>query len=156
MLLSKACIYGIRASLYMAAMHEQERHFVPIREVSGKLDLSFHFLTKILQQLTAAGLMESYKGPKVGIALSKSPEDIMLVEVVGAIDGLGLFTECVLGLPGCGDKKPCPLHDKWAYTREAIKIMFETTSLGEMASKGRRMNLRLAEDISLDDLMKLK
>jgi Rrf2 family protein len=156
MLLSKACIYGIRASLYMAAMHEQERHYVPIREISSKLELSFHFLTKILQQLTSAGLMESYKGPKGGIALTKSPQNIMLVEVVGATDGLGLFTECVLGLPGCGNKTPCPMHDKWAYTREAIKIMFETTSLDEMASKGRRMNLRLAEDITLEDLMKLK
>ena len=155
MLLSKACVYGIRASLYMAAMHEQERHYVPIREISEKLDLSFHFITKILQQLTSAGLMESYKGPKGGIALSKSPKDIMLMEVVGATDGLDLFTQCVLGLPGCGEATPCPMHDKWVYTREAIKIMFETTSLDEMASKGRRMNLRLSESLTMEDLLRL-
>ncbi len=155
MLLSKACIYGIRASLYMAAMHEQQRHYVPIREVSDKLDLSFHFLTKILQQLTSAGLMESYKGPKGGIALTKSPKQIKLIEIVGAIDGMGLFSECVLGLPGCGHQKPCPLHDKWAYTREAIQIMFESTSLDELANKGKRMNLRLSADFTMEDMLKI-
>lgn len=156
MLLSKACIYGIRASLYMAAMHEQKRQFVPIREVSDSLDLSFHFLTKILQQLTAAGLMESYKGPKGGIALSRKPKEIMLIEIVAAIDGTGLFTECVLGLPGCGVEKKCPLHDKWDYTREAIQIMFNSTSLDEMASKGKRMNLRLSETLTMEDLIQAK
>jgi len=155
MLLSKACIYGIRASLYMAAMHEQQRRFVPIREMSDKLDLSFHFLTKILQQLTSAGLMESYKGPKGGIALTRSPKEIKLIEIVSAIDGMGLFTECVLGLPGCGHKQPCPMHDKWAYTREAILIMFNSTSIDELANKGKRMNLRLSENITMDDLMKV-
>lgn len=140
----------------MAAMHEQKRQFVPIREVSDSLDLSFHFLTKILQQLTAAGLMESYKGPKGGIALSRKPKEIMLIEIVAAIDGTGLFTECVLGLPGCGVEKKCPLHDKWDYTREAIQIMFNSTSLDEMASKGKRMNLRLSETLTMEDLIQAK
>ncbi len=154
MLLSKACIYGIRASLYVAAMHEQKRPFVPIREVSDKLELSFHFLTKILQQLTAAGLMKSYKGPNGGIAFTREPKDIKLIEVVSAIDGLDLFKECVLGLPGCGHKQPCPFHDKWATTREAIEIMFNATSLEELATKGKRMNLRLSAEITMDDLLK--
>lgn len=154
MLLSKACIYGIRASLFMAAMHKQNRQFVPIREVSDGLDLSFHFLTKILQQLTAAGLMESYKGPNGGITLTREPKEIMLIEIVTAIDGDALFTQCVLGLPGCGHKKPCPLHDKWAYTRDAIQIMFNSTSLEEMANKGKRMNLRLSDELTMEDLIK--
>ena len=61
-LLTKSCVYGLRATLYVASFCG-ERHFVPIREISEKLGLSFHFLTKILQKLTEAGLMESYRGP---------------------------------------------------------------------------------------------
>jgi hypothetical protein len=37
----------------------------------------------------------------------------LLYEIVVAIDGEDLFRECVLGLPGCGDATPCPLHDEW-------------------------------------------
>lgn len=153
MLLSKACIYGIRASLYMAVVHDRNGEYVPIREISDKLDISFHFLTKILQQITLADLMHSYKGPKGGIALSKSPEDIKLIEIIHAIDGEGLFRECVLGLPGCGLKNPCPMHDKWAIAREAMKEVFERTSLREMAEKSKNMNLRLADNFSIGELL---
>lgn len=142
MLLSKSCVYGLRASLYLASQDNSE--YVPIRKMSEKLDISFHFLTKILQELTSAGLMESYKGPNGGVKLTKSGEKISLLEIVVAIDGPELFTECALGLPGCGTEKPCPLHDAWAKTRDSIQNMLEKTNLMELAEKGRKMNLRLA------------
>src|SRR5690625_3175503 len=124
MLLSKSFVYCIRAALYLAARESGD--YVPIRKMSEKLDISFHFLTKILQQLTASGLLESYKGPKGGVRLSRSGEEITLLELVLAIDGPAMLTECALGLPGCGVLKPCPMHEKWAVTREQTKTMLET------------------------------
>jgi Rrf2 family protein len=144
MLLSKSCIYGIRASLYLASREEGE--FTSIREMSTALDISFHFLTKILQQLTAQGLMESYKGPNGGIMLSKEGRRVTLFDIVTAIDGPGMFTECALGLPGCGSSKPCPLHDSWAVTREYIREMLEKTNIVEMSKEGRAQDLRLTEN----------
>lgn len=120
--------------------------YIPIRVMSEKLDISFHFLTKILQQLTGAGLMESFKGPNGGIRLSKSGDEITLMEVVEAIDGRDLLTECALGLPGCGVEKPCPLHEKWADTRDNIRHMLEKTTLIELAKKGKKENLRITAD----------
>ena len=120
--------------------------YIPIRVMSEKLDISFHFLTKILQQLTGAGLMESFKGPNGGIRLSKSGDEITLMEVVEAIDGRDLLTECALGLPGCGVEKPCPLHEKWADTRDNIRHMLENTTLIELAKKGKKENLRITAD----------
>lgn len=144
MLLSKSCIYGIRASLYLASREEGE--FTSIREMSTALDISFHFLTKILQQLTAQGLMESYKGPNGGIMLSEKGRKVTLFDIVIAIDGPGMFTECALGLPGCGSSKPCPLHDSWAVTREYIREMLEKTNIVEMSKEGRAQDLRLTEN----------
>lgn len=144
MLLSKACVYGLRSSLYLAS--NQNGEYTSIREMSEKLDISFHFLTKILQQLTSSGLMESQKGPKGGIRLTKSGSEVSLFEIVAAIDGVELFTECALGLPGCGVKKPCPLHEKWAGTRDGIRQMLENTSLVGLAKKGKAENLRITEN----------
>lgn len=144
MLLSKACVYGLRSSLFLAS--REEDGYISIREMSEKLDISFHFLTKILQQLTSAGLMESHKGPKGGVRLTKSGSEVSLFEIVAAIDGIELFTECALGLPGCGVKKPCPLHDKWADTRDGIRVMLESTNLVELAKKGKAENLRITEE----------
>lgn len=144
MLLSKSCEYGIRASLYLASREKGE--YNSIRQMSEKLDISFHFLTKILQQLTAQSLMESYKGPNGGIRLSAKGREATLFEVVVAIDGPGLFTECALGLPGCGSNKPCPLHDSWANTREHIKDMLEKTNIVEMSKQGKVNDFRITEN----------
>lgn len=150
MLLSKSCVYGLRASLYLASRKNGE--FIPIRKMSDKLEISFHFLTKILQQLTAEELLESFKGPNGGVRLKKPGTDIHLMDVVLAIDGPQLLTECALGLPGCGTKNPCPLHDKWAETRDSIREMLEETTLKELVEKGKAENLRLTTDGGFDIL----
>jgi Rrf2 family protein len=144
MLLSKSCVYGLRASLFLAS--NQNGEFISIKKLSKKLDISFHFLTKILQQLTAVNLMESLKGPNGGVRLSKPGEKISLLDVVVAIDGDDLFQECVLGLPGCGMEKPCPMHNIWATTRDDIRKMLETNSLIDMAEKGKEGKLRITAE----------
>ncbi|MDR8390762.1 Rrf2 family transcriptional regulator [Aliifodinibius sp. S!AR15-10] len=152
MLLSKACIYGMRAALYLASSSNDR--FIAISQISEDLDISRHFLTKILQQLTKADIMESMKGPKGGVRLKGSGDEITLVEIVAAIDGMDILTECALGLPGCGTAKPCPLHDQWADTRDEIRKMLEDTTLTDLSRKGKEGNLRITEDGSFDWLPK--
>lgn len=144
MLLSKACVYGLRAALYLAVNDNDK--YTPIRPMSENLDISFHFLTKIMQQLTARGILESYKGPNGGIRLSRPGNEIPLMDIVLAIDGPNLFTECALGLEGCGEKAPCPLHEKWSGTRNEIRDMMKNTTLTELVTKGKDENLRLTDD----------
>ena len=135
MLLSKSCVYGLRASLFLAS--SQNGEYISIKKLSDKLDISFHFLTKILQQLTAVDILESMKGPNGGIRLSKPGKKVALIDIVIAIDGDDLFQECVLGLPGCGTQEPCPLHNLWAATRGDIREMLEQNNLLDMAQKGK-------------------
>lgn len=144
MLLSSACVYGIRASVYLATVSSDS--YVSITKISDDLEISRHFLTKVLQQLTEAGLLESHKGPRGGVRLTRSPGDIHMIEIVAAIDGMDILTECALGLPGCGVEKPCPIHDKWAGARDEIRVMLADTSLAELVKKGKGGNLRLTAD----------
>ncbi|MBD3615024.1 MAG: Rrf2 family transcriptional regulator [Gracilimonas sp.] len=144
MLLSKSCVYGLRASLYLASKRDGE--FYSLKDISEELDISFHFLTKILQQLTADGLMESYKGPNGGVRLSQKGKKSTLYDMVIAIDGPGLFTQCALGLPGCGSQEPCPLHESWIGTRESIEKMLRRTSLIEIAKEGKEKHFRLTAE----------
>jgi Rrf2 family protein len=96
--------------------------------------------------------MESFKGPNGGIRLNRNGNNVYLMDIVLAIDGSQLLTECALGLPGCGIKNPCPLHDKWAKTRDSIRVMLEETSLTELVKKGKAENLRLTTDGGFDIL----
>lgn len=145
MLLSRGCEYGLRAALYLVSLEEDG--FVPIRRLSADLDIEFHFLTKLFQQLTEAGLVHSQRGPKGGIALAKGADRITPMDIVLAIDGSDLFHECVLGLPGCGELMPCPLHEQWASQRERVRMMFLNTSLQEMAARMKAEGYRLRQSV---------
>jgi len=142
-MISKSCEYGLRAVLYVAA--QPGSSFVPIKQISNELDISFHFLTKILQKLTQHGLMDSYRGPSGGVALARPARSISLLEVIKAIEGNELFTDCVLGLGGCGSERPCPLHQEWAKERSRLEKMFGATSLDKLAAPIARGELRLAD-----------
>ena len=144
MLLSNACVYGLRASVYLAAVSDDD--YISIKKISDDLDISHHFLTKVLQQLTSANLMESMKGPKGGVRLTNSTDNISLLDIVAAIDGMDILTECALGLPGCGSEKPCPIHDKWADTRDEIRKMLSSTSLNDLVEEGKTGDLRITAD----------
>lgn len=144
MIFSKSCVYGLRAMIYLASISREE--YESIKGLSERLDISFHFLTKILQELTATDLLESMKGPKGGVRLSKAGREISLKEVVIAIDGSDIFTECVLGLPGCGSNKPCPMHEMWEGTRDEINEVFVNTSLEDMSKEGKAKDLRITPD----------
>ena len=150
MLLSKSCLYGVRAAMYMATVEQSE--YVTIHQISEKLNISFHFLTKILQTLTENNIMVSYRGPKGGVALARPSKEIRLIEIVDAIDGTSIFSECIFGLPGCGNMTPCPLHGEWEREREKIRRMFSDTTLAILAEKINVFNLRISdtENMPLD------
>ncbi len=143
--LSKASVYGLRALLYIVSHKDKNPgEYVSIREMSEELNISFHFLTKILQSLTQRNLLESYRGPNGGITLKMPPEEIFLIDVVKILEGEGFFDSCLLGLPGCGEFEPCPVHDFWKVTKAALQNEFASTSLAELGTKISENRLRLS------------
>ncbi|HED09569.1 MAG TPA: Rrf2 family transcriptional regulator [Caldithrix abyssi] len=141
MLLSKSCVYGIRAVLYLSV--NDEREYVPIKEISDKMGISFHFLTKILQVLTNAGMIKSMKGAKGGVGLNQKASSISLYDVIRELDGETLFEECVLGLPGCADDNPCSMHKIWRVTKAELKKELEEENFGSLAKQITEDEIRL-------------
>ncbi|HAC14666.1 MAG TPA: transcriptional regulator [Bacteroidetes bacterium] len=142
-MLSKSCINGLRASILLAQKEQDE--FINIQKISSELNVSFYFLTKILQQLTSSGILESYKGPNGGVKLAQNPGEITFRDIVISIDGDHLLKECILGLPGCGIEKPCPMHEKWTALRGNLQRLMEDVTLKDLANGN---DLRLSDEIS--------
>jgi len=143
LLLSNTCNYGIRAALYVASKNDQQ--FVPIRQIAEGLNISFHFLTKILQTLTQKHIMSSYRGPNGGVTLAKPADVTTIFDIIEAIDGLKLFEDCIIGLPGCGNSKPCPFHENWKAVREDLKNTFRNSTLADLSIQINDFGLRITE-----------
>lgn len=141
--LSNASNYGLRALLYIVSRERGGDAYISLGEISDELDISFHFLTKTMQLLTQGGILVSYRGPNGGIALKRPAEEIMLIEVVKILEGKDFFDTCMLGLEGCDDCNPCPVHHLWQEIKGKVKHDFATTSLAMMGQRINEQNLRL-------------
>lgn len=132
-MLSRACGYAVRACVFLARRHDDS--FVPVREIGQALDISSSFLSKIVGELSRTGIVDACRGPSGGIALARPAADVNVRDIIVAIDGDALFTSCVLGLPGCGVEKPCPLHRDWSRMRAEIEASFQAMTLEVLAEK---------------------
>ncbi len=151
MIVSKGCIHAFRSAIYLA-LTDNRNSYVAIKKIATDLNISFHFLAKIIQLLAQHGIMDSYRGPNGGATLARPPEEIRLIDIVTVIEGSDIFTECFFGLPGCGELTPCPVHDYWSDTRTTILSYFERTTLAELADKVDNSGLRLAEALEKVDI----
>lgn len=139
-ILSNPTIYAIRALIFIAS-HQSSGSYVGIHMLSGKLQISFHLLTKTFQLLTRVGMLTSNRGRGGGIALAKPPSEIYLIDVVTALEGDGFFEDCLLGLPGCGEKEPCPIHEYWSKAKNDLEIKFSKTTLEDLSKMEGRIGI---------------
>ncbi len=139
---SKSCQYGIRAVLFLAVYSSAEKR-LGVTEIANKLEIPKHFLAKILQQLAKENLISSSRGPSGGFYLNKKNRKSNLKDIIEAIDGSQIFTDCILGLKECSSEKPCPLHFQAFGIKEGLNYQFEHQTIGEMAEKIVRTNLSI-------------
>jgi len=130
-MLSTACKDAIRAMIYITK-NSKEDEYLSINEIASDLNLSFYFLSKILQKLVKGGLLKSYRGPNGGVKLAVPADSIRIYDIVALIDGEDFFNECILGLDECCDHNPCPIHNLWMDKREAIYNLFVNTTLQDV------------------------
>lgn len=126
---SKACEYGIRASIFIA---EQSKlgNKVSLKEVAEAIESPIAYTSKILQQLTRNNIINSDKGPRGGFYMNKQELDnVKLSTIVFAVDGDNIYKGCGLGLKQCNEKLPCPVHNQFKVIRDELKKMLETTTV---------------------------
>lgn len=142
-MLSKSSTYAIQALAYLASKGK-DADFTPISEIAEAMSIPYHFLKKIMAELAQKGLLNSQRSARGGVGLSKDAKSIALVDIIVALDGPALFDNCLLGLPGCGEKTPCAMHNAWATERSRIKLMFSSTSLADIASRVQSKGFRIS------------
>ncbi len=137
---SRQCEYALQAVLYLALRPEGE--MTSIKSLARRLGIPYHFLGKILQDLTRKKLLVSLKGPTGGFALAVPAKDVTLFHIVEAIDGAGFMRNCVLGFPECSGTNPCAVHSAWASLRDEVYQMLISRNVGELARAMRKPQYR--------------
>ncbi len=131
---SKACEYGIKATIYVAAQSLEDKR-ASLKGIANEIGSPVAFTAKILQQLVRNKIISSVMGPTGGFQIEKKKIDLItLSQLVDAIDGDSIYRGCGLGLKECNAAQPCPVHDKFAAIRDELQDMLNTTSLYELTT----------------------
>ena len=118
---SKACQYGIKASVYIASQSAMGNR-ASLKEIASKINSPEAFTAKILHQLAKKDILTSLKGPTGGFEiLDGRAEVIRLSHIVEAIDGDSIYVGCALGYNRCDARQPCPMHNKFADIRNNVR-----------------------------------
>jgi Rrf2 family transcriptional regulator, iron-sulfur cluster assembly transcription factor len=131
---SKACEYGIRATIYIGQQSQNGKR-VSLADIANQVDSPVAFTAKILQKLVHNDIVDSLKGPTGGFEVSETHmKTVKLIHIVKAIDGEHLFTRCGLGLKECSELKPCPIHDQYKVVKEKLIHLLQHTSIYDLAN----------------------
>jgi len=102
------------------------------KEIAAKLRASEAHLSKVLQRLGKARLVEATRGPKGGFCLARPGGDISLLEVYEAIEGPLQDSVCLLGEPVCQGEK-CILGGLLETVNQQAREYLGGTTLSDLA-----------------------
>lgn len=127
---SKKCELALQAVLFLSTQPLDK--WFNAADISQQIKVPKEFVSKVLQTLALSGIVSSRKGKTGGFSLAKPPNEIRLLEIVIAIDGMDMFHKCVLGFPGCSPNNPCPVHNRWGKLRDETYRMLSDETLEDL------------------------
>ena len=131
---SKSCEYAIKAMIFVAQKSKAETR-VGVKEIAKGTDAPEHFVAKIMQDLSRRKLVHSVKGPNGGFYTDDTDIKSSIADIVKAIDGDSIYTDCVLGLKACSEKNPCPVHFEYKEIKKNLIALIEKNTLAAFNDK---------------------
>ncbi len=127
---TKLTDYGIAMMTRLVDLGDQKQATAP--DLSRDMGLPLPTVRKILKTLTQSELLVSTRGITGGYSLARKPEEITLMELVEALEGPIILTDCSTDEP-CGCKvRNCGLRKNWSWVNELLRDTLESYSLAEM------------------------
>ncbi|MBA2387372.1 MAG: Rrf2 family transcriptional regulator [Acidimicrobiia bacterium] len=133
--------YACRALLSLALHLDDSGSAVPtsVRDIAERTALPQPYLEQILLALKGAGLVRSKRGVGGGYVLARAPAEILLSDIVSAVDGpitLGDF-----GQPhqdgACDHEGQCVLLAIWSVAGEMMRHHLATYTLDSIATMAK-------------------
>ena len=126
-MLSKTAEYALRAVVCLAGWPE---HPASADLLAQKTKVPRSYLHRVLQDLAAAGLVQSRPGPGGGYELARSAKKVTILDVVNAVEPIERIRQCPLGLKS--HRALCPLHRQLDQAYAATEVAFRGVTLRDL------------------------
>jgi len=144
MQLTRAADYAVRVMIQLAASPREQRVLLP--DLAAATAAPESFLSKVLQALSRAGLIDSKRGHTGGFYISNRGRRASMREVIEAIDGPITLNVCLVSGRSCHRKATCPAHPVWERAQMAMLEVLSQAMIADMAVEQANplCNLQLA------------
>jgi len=133
MQLTRAADYAVRVMIHLAGLPNGTR--ASRSGLAEAADCPEQFLSKVLQNLTRAGLVISHRGNTGGFELPESRRDATLLEVVEAVEGPIRLNTCLTSPYACTRQEWCPAHAVWVNAQRAMTDVLGNASISQLAGQ---------------------
>ena len=107
---------------------------ISLPEISHRQNISLSYLEQLFSRLKKSGLVDSIKGPGGGYKLSKDANEIVISEVIQAVDE-DLETTACNGKSNCHNNHQCISHNLWQDLGTEINNFLSDITLKQVIAK---------------------
>ncbi|MEK7210853.1 MAG: Rrf2 family transcriptional regulator [Candidatus Binatota bacterium] len=135
--------YAVRALSYLAG--QPQGKIVSRVDIEEKQDIPSYYLSKIMKDLVAGGLVRSHIGSKGGFSLARSAQAITIKEVYETVERPISLMECLeKGQDYCSYCSVCTQISVWDKAQTLLANYLASVSIGDIAApRGLRERLAL-------------
>ena len=131
MLISTKGRYGVMIMVYLAENYNNGHR--PLKEIASSQDLSEKYLEQIINPLTKAGLLTSFRGSQGGYALAKDPSEITVGDILRILEGSLAPVYCVAENGEiCKKLDSCNSVIVWKKIKDAIDNVVDNMTLKDL------------------------
>jgi Rrf2 family iron-sulfur cluster assembly transcriptional regulator len=124
--------YAVRALSYLAG--QPPGKIISRVEIEEKQAIPSYYLSKIMKDLVAGGLVQSHIGSKGGFSLARPPEAITIKEVYETVERPLTLMECLdKGEKYCSYCGVCTQRSVWENVRNLVADYLGKVSIGDIA-----------------------
>ena len=134
-LITRNTDYAVRALCYIA---KQEQGSVSAAQIVKALKIPRPFLRKILQTLGGEGLLISAKGQGGGFSLSRSPEKILLTDLIKIFQNTIQLNECIFKKRICPNRSTCMLKKEIDHIEKDVLGRLRRISIASLIGNNKR------------------
>ena len=128
--------YGTRALLELSIRYGEGP--VPLKDIARSQQISLQYLAHLITPLVAAGIVLSIRGPRGGVSLARSPQEIKLSEVIGLLEGSIAPVACVNDPKYCSRSDFCVTRDIWGELKKVMDGVLESTTLQDLVERHKK------------------
>ena len=138
-MLTNKAKYGLRA---MCALTNAGQEWLQAKAIAARANVPEKFLEAILVDLRRAGFVRSRRGHQGGHGLAQPASEIMVGDLIRAIDGPLAPVRCAsmtsyAPCSDCADPEHCAVRELMRETRAALSGVLDTCSLQTLTERSR-------------------